>query len=53
LEKWGYQHIRKIGKGGFGHVVLVSKFFISMNFYAVKCFSLKNNNKEANLKRYI
>lgn len=54
LEKWNYQTIRKIGKGGFGHVVLASKFMTSStNFYAIKCFSLKNNSKDANVKKYI
>lgn len=53
LEKWNYQTIRKIGKGGYGHVVLASKFTNSMSFYAIKCLSLKSSSKDANLKKYI
>ena len=53
LETWNYQTIRKIGKGGYGHVVLASKFTNSMSFYAIKCLSLKNSAKDTSVKKYI
>ena len=45
--------MRKIGKGGFGHVVLATRFTSSMNFYAIKCISMKANSKDPNYKRYV
>lgn len=45
--------MRKIGKGGYGHVVLASKFTNAVHLYAVKCISLKNCAKDPHLKRYI
>lgn len=41
LEKNHFETIRKLGKGGQGHVLLTSKFVQTVNFYAVKCISLK------------
>lgn len=45
--------MRKIGRGGYGHVVLASKFSNSVRLYAIKCISLKNAAKDPHLKRYI
>ena len=53
LEKTHYQTMRKIGKGGYGHVVLASKFSNTVHLYAIKCISLKNSGKDPHLKRYI
>lgn len=53
LEKCHYETVRKIGKGGFGHVLLTSKFTTSANFYAIKCISLKKCAKEPKIKSFI
>ena len=53
LEKSHFEMVRKLGKGSFGHVILASKFTHSVNFYAIKCISLKKCAKEQHLKRYI
>ena len=43
--------MRKIGKGGFGHVLLATKATSSSSFYAIKCLSKKKMIKDPQLKK--
>lgn len=43
--------VRKIGKGGFGHVLLATKATSSLTFYAIKCLSRKKMIKDPQLKK--
>ena len=43
--------VRKIGKGGFGHVLLATKATSSSTFYAIKCLSKKKMIKDPLLKK--
>jgi len=43
--------VRKIGKGGFGHVLLATKATSSSTFYAIKCLSRKKMIKDPQLKK--
>ena len=43
--------VRKIGKGGFGHVLLATKATSSSTFYAIKCLSKKKMIKDPQLKK--
>ena len=43
--------VRKIGKGGFGHVLLATKATNSSVFYAIKCLSKKKMIKDPQLKK--
>jgi NIMA (never in mitosis gene a)-related kinase len=53
LEKNDYTVVRKLGKGGFGHVLLANKFTTCTNSYAIKCISLKKCAKDQHLKQSI
>lgn len=43
--------VRKIGKGGFGHVMLATKATSSSVFYAIKCLSRKKMIRDPQLKK--
>jgi serine/threonine protein kinase len=43
--------VRKIGKGGFGHVLLATKATSSSTSYAIKCLSKKKMIKDPQLKK--
>jgi serine/threonine protein kinase len=43
--------VRKIGKGGFGHVMLATKATSSSSYYAIKCLSKKKMIKDPQLKK--
>ena len=43
--------VRKIGKGGFGHVLLATKATSSSTFFAIKCLSKKKMIKDPQLKK--
>jgi serine/threonine protein kinase len=43
--------VRKIGKGGFGHVLLATKATSSSVSYAIKCLSKKKMIKDPQLKK--
>lgn len=43
--------VRKIGKGGFGHVLLATKAKSSSVSYAIKCLSKKKMIKDPQLKK--
>lgn len=48
-----YNCVRRLGKGGFGHVLLATKATSSLSYYAVKCISKKKMAKDAQLKRFL
>ena len=43
--------VRKLGKGGFGHVLLATKATSSTTFYAIKCLSRKKMMKDPVLRK--
>ena len=49
----GYNTVRRLGKGGFGHVLLATKATSSSTCYAVKCISKKKMIKDPQLKRFL
>jgi serine/threonine protein kinase len=53
LNTNGYNAIRRLGKGGFGHVLLATKATSSSTCYAVKCISKKKMIKDPQLKRFL
>lgn len=48
-----FHSIRRLGKGGFGHVLLATKATSSSTFYAVKCISKKKMIKDPHLKKLL
>lgn len=48
-----YNSIRKLGKGGFGHVLLATKATSSSTYYAIKCISKKKMIKDPQLKKFL
>lgn len=48
-----FHSIRRLGKGGFGHVLLATKATSSSTFYAVKCISKKKMIKDPLLKKFL
>ncbi len=48
-----FHSIRRLGKGGFGHVLLATKATSSSTFYAVKCISKKKMIKDPPLKKFL
>ena len=53
LNNNGYNAVRRLGKGGFGHVLLATKATSSSTCYAVKCISKKKMIKDPQLKRFL
>ena len=53
LNSNGYNAVRRLGKGGFGHVLLATKATSSSTCYAVKCISKKKMIKDPQLKRFL
>ena len=51
LNSKQFNCVRKIGKGGFGHVLLATKATSSSVFYAIKCLSKKKMIKDPQLKK--
>ena len=51
LNNKQFNCVRKIGKGGFGHVLLATKATSSTVFYAIKCLSKKKMIKDPQLKK--
>jgi len=47
-----FHSITRLGKGGFGHVLLATKATSSSTFYAVKCISKKKMIKDPLLKKF-
>ena len=43
--------MRKIGKGGFGHVLMATKATNSSTFYAIKCLSRKKMIRDPALRK--
>lgn len=48
-----YNSVRRLGKGGFGHVLLATKATSSSTYYAVKCISKKKMIKDPLLKKFL
>lgn len=53
LNTNGYNTVRRLGKGGFGHVLLATKSTSSTTCFAVKCISKKKMIKDQQLKRFL
>lgn len=48
-----YNAIRRLGKGGFGHVLLATKSTSSAVQYAIKCISKRKMIKDPQLRRFL
>jgi serine/threonine protein kinase len=48
-----YNAIKRLGKGGFGHVLLATKATSSSTNYAIKCISKKKMIKDPKLKKFL